>query len=189
MRCTPRWLRPIRLCFFCGFFGIRGFHHYPPRWPLNLSFQPALPTKCHGSLSIEALRVRPKERSSPIGTKWWCPLKKRGARKLLMRLGTKTAVSDETMINKTETCEQNITNWRNKLEEPGGRVDRLSPQGILNHIGFNTPPLTRQSHCPLSGRNFLSKNMVVVVAEVLVDSSWSSLLQAKIHSIDLRLSP
>ena len=44
------------------------------------------------------------------------------------------------------------TRRNNSREDKGGRGDKLSPQGILNHFGFNTPPqLVLESEC--SGRS------------------------------------
>ena len=74
------------------------------------------------------------------------------------------------------------TGKNNNLEDKGGRGDRLSPLGILNPCGFNTPPQPVHSDSHLSihfGYDFLSQNVVVVVVEVVVDSSWSSHLEDK----------
>ena len=104
----------------------------------------------------------------------------------VLAAGQRSSASKADRLDKTrpKRKKNNRNRKNNNLEDKGGRGDRLSPVGILNHCGFNTPPQPvhsdfEQSINPSCGYNILSQNVVVVVVEVVVDSSWSSHLGDK----------
>ena len=55
---------------------------------------------------------------------------------------------DQDQQTKTQRTQ---TGKNNNLEDKGGRGDRLSPVGILNPCGFNTPP--QPVHSDFSSHN------------------------------------